>query len=287
MKSSINLLFSLIVIFLFTSCTGNLSKQQEFEEFVNGQFSDSKKDNKIKKFVLSHYSFANSEGLYFGEQYDTNNVSLFVAPDFQYLSFRLVKKDKDDDYDDGYKVYCTKGDISDSLLKVFENDFHQFATFLWEKQILINQVNLTSKQKLTPQEGQEIAVRLSKRFDYVNANLRAQQLDTVNVNKVISKLCDYVILEAVRIRLKDGSESYIYQADGSFFHSHTDPDMLNALARIEFSNWHNILSGQFESDFIQKCDHQEFRNCNKAHSLNLFILFKGKLYGVDKWKDFL
>ena len=273
---------------MFTSCTGNLSKQQEFEEFVNGQFGESKKDKKIKKFVLSHFSFSNSEGLYFGEEYDTNNVKLFVANEFHdiYFSFRIVKKDKDQVYEDGYKIYCTRGDVSDSLLKIFENDFYQFATFLWEEQNLVNK-RFSSKEELNPILKQDITSRLSKRFEFINANLRAQQLDSVNEDKVFSKICDYTIHEAVRIRLKDGSDSFIYQADGRFLHSRYDPDKLNALETIEQRNLNKIFSGQFESDFIQKCDHQEYKNCSKAHSLNLFILYKGKLYGVDKWKDIL
>jgi hypothetical protein len=272
-----------------TSCSDS-TKEEEFEEFVKDELNETGYEGKVRKYLLNHYNFANEDKLLYEDEFDTNNVC--ISSNDQY-SFRIVKKDKED-YDDGYKVYCTKGYVADSLLKIFESSIYSLGSFLWRKEQQFLQQDGNSKDDykklLTSENRVEMNRLITNRFTYINAYLKYLKLDTINNDYVFYKLCNYTKFDAIIIKLKDGTESFLYHPDGQVFQLNYDPAKLTSLGEIsKIAAWAEgrLDAGAFESNFLQKCKNHEYENCNKAHSLNLFIIYKGKLYGVDKWKNIL
>ena len=266
-------------------------KEEEFEEFVKDKLNETGYEGKVRKYLLNHYNFANEDELLYEDEFDTNNVCLSSNDEY---SFRIVKNDKKEDYDDGYKVYCTKGyDVSDSLLKIFESSIYSLGSFMLKKEQLFLQRegNLQGDYKKLPtSEKIEMEQLIANRFTYINPNLKYLKLDTINNDYVFNKLCNYTKFNAMRIKLKDGTESFMYHPDGKVFQLYEDAaEQLLFAERSKIADWvrGKLVSGDFESNFLQKCKNHEYENCNKAHSLNLFIIYKGKLYGVDKWKNIL
>ena len=281
--------FLCILALNLMSCSDSTKeKEEEFEEFVKDELNETGYEGKVREYLLNHYNFANEEDLLYEDEFDTNNVC--ISSNYQY-SFRIVKNDKKEDYDDGYKVYCTKGEVTDSLLKIFESSIYSLGSFMWKKEQLFLQQG-DNKKLLTSENRVEMKRLITNRFTYINANLKYLKLDTINNDFVFYKLCNYTKFNAIRIKLKDGTESFMYHPDGKVFQLNKDLIDLFYLLGLERNKLRGgiegkLVSGDFESDFLQKCKNHEYENCNKAHSLNLFIIYKGKLYGVDKWKNIL
>ena len=173
-----------------TSCSDSTKekekeKEEEFEEFVKDKLNETGYEGKVRKYLLNHYNFANEDELLYEDEFDTNNVC--ISSNDQY-SFRIVKNDKKEDYDDGYKVYCTKGEVTDSLLKIFESSIYSLGSFMWKKEQLFLQQG--DNKKLPESEKIEMEQLIANRFTYINANLKYLKLDTINNDFVFYKLCN-------------------------------------------------------------------------------------------------
>ena len=70
------LCFTLIFCLLACGKEKELSKEEAFEQFVKKELHKKGKDQEVKAFMLSHYSFENSEQLYYKGVSDDQNVSV-------------------------------------------------------------------------------------------------------------------------------------------------------------------------------------------------------------------
>jgi hypothetical protein len=283
------------ILILGTSCSRELSKEEEFEEFVNSELNGPGKEQKVKKFILDHYSFSNREDLYFEGKYDTNHVCLFADYRYEYIvSFRMVKYDPEEDYSEGFKVYCTRGESKE----VYDNDFKKLAFFLYNENKNIKEEygstypfsSVETMDSVFLVMDRESLVSLKKRIEVANLNLKKQGLKKVNY-KLISKRID----RSGFLKLKNGKKSPILNASRlwmledeqiikDFFKLSARED---AAWRFMKNNNFNTNLDNYKTDFIEKCEDQKFENCNEPHSTNLFIHYKGTYYGIDQWEKFL
>jgi hypothetical protein len=284
------------VLILGTSCSRELSKEEEFEEFVNSELNGPGKEQKVKKFILDHYSFSNQEDLYFEGKYDTNHVCVFIEfpldrEIFSY-SFRLVKSNPEEDYSEGFKVYCTAGESKE----VYDNDFKKLAFFLYNENKKIKEQfgssypfsSVETMDSVFLVMDRESLVSLKKRIEVANLNLIKQGLKKVNY-ALISKRIDH----SGFLKLKNGKKSPILNALRLLSWENIGKDVFESVTYVEAAtrymknNNFNTNLDNYKTDFIEKCEDQKFENCNEPHSTNLFIHYKGTYYGIDQWEKFL
>ena len=271
------------VVFLGTGCSKELSKEEEFKEFVTSELNGPGKEKKVKKFILEHFSFANEGDLYFEGEYDTNNVCLFIEnPEYSYTeySFRLVKDNSDEGYSEGFKVYCTTGETDEE----FDNDFKKLAFFLY------NSYNKDKNHKTELYEHFEIKKiinELKERIKVANINLVKRGFKKIDLSSISNRIDHNGFLN-----LKGGLKSPILDASRHIIRISSDDlsedDIyVGSIVRYMDENKFNDNLNNYKTDFLEKCEGQQFENCNEPHSTNLFIYYKGTYYGIDQWEKFL
>ena len=287
------LCFTLIFCLLACGKEKELSKEEAFEQFVNKELHKKGKDQKVKAFMLSHYSFENSENLYYKGVSDNQNVSVFVEDengDIVY-SFRLVAEDEDYDYDDGFAVFLTKGDRESVNTENFSSNFRELAYFLFETDKEYTRDDFDSFSEYI-QETMDLAKVNAKRY-----NLSIYSYSNLKSKFVIKREGTYGGKDKWYIKTKDGAKSAIYDYEGmplqDFWNYEKDaltqedtwvtwPDNLATL-KVIYNFQEELSAGKLNTQFVERCEGVVYPNCGKPHATNLFLKYKNEYYGIDQW----
>ena len=285
------LCFTLIFCLLACGKEKELSKEEAFEQFVKKELHKKGKDQEVKAFMLSHYSFKNSENLYYKGVSDDQNVSVFVEDengDISY-SFRLVAEDEDYDYDDGFAVFLTKGDRESVNTENFSSNFRKLAYFLFETYVENSREDFESFSEYI-QETMDLAKVNAKRYNlsvYSYSNLKS---------KFVLKDDGTYRRDKWFIKTKDGSTSEIYDFEGFplqyFWHYYKSSPTEDTWARLG-SNFATEIARKnseeafrqtkLNTQFIERCEGVVYPNCGQPHATNLFLKYKNEFYGIDQW----
>ena len=287
------LCFTLIFCLLACGKEKELSKEEAFEQFVKKELHKKGKDQKVKAFMLSHYSFKNSEELYYKGVSDNQNVSVFVQDengDIVY-SFRLVAEDEDYDYDDGFAVFLTKGDRESVNTENFNSNFRELAYFLFETDKEYTRDDFDSFSEYI-QETMDLAKVNAKRY-----NLSVYSYGNLKSKFVIKREGTYCCKDKWYIKTKDGAKSAIYDYEGmplqDFWNYEKDaltqedtwvtwPDNL-ATFKVRSICQEELSAGKLNTQFVERCEGVVYPNCGKPHATNLLLKYKNEYYGIDQW----
>jgi hypothetical protein len=296
MKTSKQLIFPFLgILFFLASCSDDPTKQEVFEEFVQEQLPGQGKDLRVKNFVLKHYNFLNEEELFNGDEYDTNHVCLFIKDgnDFIY-SFRLVAKRESegiDDYGNGYKVYNTKGGLSEDELKPFQKNFRKLAYFLFAKNA--EQLKDKPQQEVLNKDDLRLYKQdLKQRLVFANANLKRLGLKEVATQFIVNRISLSQDKKHIHLRTKENKNELILDVNGYSLESLVKYSLnnldLSSVDLIVLNNSGGIFKlDKIKTEFIEKCEGVKSDNCGLPHVTNLFIKYKGVYYGIDKWNEIL
>ena len=285
------LCFTLIFCLLACGKEKELSKEEAFEQFVNKELHKKGKDQEVKAFMLSHYSFKNSENLYYKGVSDDQNVSVFVEDkngDIVY-SFRLVAEDEDYDYDDGFAVFLTKGNRESVNTENFSSNFRELAYFLFE-----------TDKEYTRDDFESFSEYIQETMDLAKVNAKRYNLSVYPYGNLKSK---FVIKregtyrkDKWYIKTKDGAKSAIYDYEGmplqvfwNYDKSSPIEDTWVGLGSDEVgqdaraSCMHNFREAKLNTQFVERCEGVVYPNCGKPHATNLFLIYKNEYYGIDQW----
>lgn len=280
MKTSKLLIFPILgILFFLTSCTDDPTKQDVFEDFVKEQLPGKGKDKKVQDFILKHYNFLNEEELFNGDEYDTNHVCLFLknGDDFNY-SFRLVadrEREGIDDYEDGFTVYNTSGDLSEDELKPFQNNFRKLAYFLYD----MNGKLSVNSDELAVDDLNAYKVDLEERLVLANANLKHLGFKEVNIPSILKRISLSEDKKQICCKIKEGKNELILNVEG--YALNWSLGYIIAQRNLGYS----FHLKKLNTAFIENCDGVESDNCGLPHVTNLFINYKGVYYGIDKWNE--
>ena len=280
MKTSKLLIFPFLgILFFLASCTDDPTKQEVFEDFVKEQLPGKGKDKKVQYFILKHYNFLNEEELFNGDEYDTNHVCLFLknGEDFKY-SFRLVadrEREGIDDYEDGFTVYNTSGDLSEDELKPFQNNFRKLAYFLYD----MNGKLSVNSDELAIDDLNAYIVDLEERLVLANANLKHLGFKEVNIQSILKRINLSKDKQQICCKIKEGKNELILNVKG-YALNWSDVDI-----EAQLSLGYSFHLKKLNTAFIENCDGVESDNCGLPHVTNLFINYKGVYYGIDKWNE--
>lgn len=287
------LCFTLIFCLLACGKEKELSKEEAFEQFVNKELHKKGKDQEVKAFMLSHYSFKNSEELYYKGESDNQNASVFVEDkngDIVY-SFRLVAEDEDYDYDDGFAVFLTKGNRESVNTENFSSNFRELAYFLFETDKEYTREDFESFSEYI-QETMDLAKVNAKRY-----NLSVYSYGNLKSKFVITREGTYGGKDKWYIKTKDGAKSAIYDYEGmplqEFWNyekaSPTEDAWVgwggnNEVTLSARYSWQEQLSaGKLNTQFVERCEGVVYPNCGKPHATNLLLKYKNEFYGIDQW----
>ena len=295
------LCFTLIFCLLACGKEKELSKEEAFEQFMKKELHKKGKDQKVKAFMLSHYSFENSENLYYKGVSDDQNVSVFVEDengDIVY-SFRLVAEDEDYDYDDGFAVFLTKGDRESVNTENFSSNFRELAYFLFETDKEYTREVFESFSEYI-QETMDLAKVNAKRY-----NLSVYSYGNLKSKFVIKREGTYGGKDKWYIKTKDGAKSAIYDYEGiplqEFWNYEKDsynPSVLDYdLTEYSWVGWggndatlqarsncqDQLSAGKLNTQFVERCEGVVYPNCGKLHATNLLLKYKNEYYGIDQW----
>lgn len=285
------LCFALIFCLLACGKEKELSKEEAFEQFVNKELHKKGKDQEVKAFMLSHYSFKNSENLYYKGVSDDQNVSVFVEDkngDIVY-SFRLVAEDEDYDYDDGFAVFLTKGNRESVNTENFSSNFRELAYFLFE-----------TDKEYTRDDFESFSEYIQETMDLAKVNAKRYNLSVYSYGNLKSK---FVITregtyrkDKWYIKTKDGAKSAIYDYEGmplqefwNYEKASPTEDTWVGLGSDEVgqgaraSCMHNFREAKLNTQFIERCEGVVYPNCGQPHATNLFLKYKNEFYGIDQW----
>jgi len=284
------LCFTLIFCLLACGKEKELSKEEAFEQFVKKELHKKGKDQKVKAFMLSHYSFKNSEELYYKGESDNQNVSVFVEDengDIVY-SFRLVAEDEN--YDDGFAVFLTKGDRESVNTENFSSNFRKLAYFLFETDKEYTRDDFESFSEYI-QETMDLAKVNAKRY-----NLSVYAFSNLKSKFVIKGEGTHYAKEKWYIKTKDGAKSAIYDYEGmplqEFWNyekaSPTEDAWVgwggnDVTLQARFNYQEQLSAGKLNTQFVERCEGVVYPNCGKPHATNLLLKYKNEYYGIDQW----
>jgi len=285
------LCFTLIFCLLACGKEKELSKEEAFEQFVKKELHKKGKDQKVKAFMLSHYSFKNSEELYYKGESDNQNVSVFVEDengDILY-SFRLVAEDED--YDDGFAVFLTKGDRESVNTENFSSNFRKLAYFLFETDKEYTRDYFESFSEYI-QETMDLAKVNAKRY-----NLSVYAFSNLKSKFVIKSEGTHYAKKKWYIKTKDGAKSAIYDYEGmplqEFWNyekaSPTEDTWVGwrgnftATLKVRSNLKEQLSAGKLNTQFVERCEGVVYPNCGKPHATNLLLKYKNEYYGIDQW----
>ncbi len=282
------------ILFLLASCSDDPTKQEVFEDFVKEQLPGKGKDLRVQHFILNHYNFLNEEQLYNGEEYDTNHVCLFIkdGQDFLY-SFRLVAKRESegiDNYDKGFRVYNTKGDLSEEDLKPFQKNFRKLAYYLYDQ----NAEHLKYKphqEVLNKRDLKLYKQDLKQRLVFANANLKRFGFKEVAIHLILNRISLSKDKKHIYLRIKENKNELILDVNGYSIDALIHEDDKYNFTRTDLIVLYNTGAihrlNKINTEFIENCDDVKSDNCGLPHVTNLFIKYKGVYYGIDKWNEIL
>ena len=287
------LCFTLIFCLLACGKEKELSKEEAFEQFVKKELHKKGKDQEVKAFMLSHYSFENSEQLYYKGVSDDQNVSVFVEDengDILY-SFRLVAEDEDYDYDGGFDVFLTKGNRESVNTENLNRNFRELAYFLFETDKEYTRDDFESFSEYI-QETMDLAKVNAKRY-----NLSIYSYSNLKSKFVIKREGTYGGKDKWYIKTKDGVKSAIYDFEGiplqEFWNYEKDSPTEDAWVGWErpfettlvarYSLLNAFSAGKLNTQFIERCEGVVYPNCGKPHATNLLLKYKNEYYGIDQW----
>lgn len=280
------LCFTLIFCLLACGKEKELSKEEAFEQFVNKELHKGGKDQEVKAFMLSHYSFKNSEELYYKGESDNQNVSVFVEDengDIVY-SFRLVAEDED--YDDGFAVFLTKGDresvnTENFNTENFSSNFRELAYFLFETDKEYTRDDFESFSEYI-QETMDLAKVNAKRY-----NLSVYPYGNLKSKFVIKGEGTYGRKDKWYIKTKDGAKSAIYDYEGmplqEFWNYEKASPTEDTWVGLGSDEVDHFREAKLNTQFVERCEGVVYPNCGKPHATNLFLKYKNEFYGIDQW----